>query len=223
MNYATLLLRLRERVNNPSQTDVTDTKLGLRLNEAYTDIWDQHRFYANRGSTDQPTIAATGSVTLPADVDTILNVADTTNHVRLTKMDRDQYVALDQSTATGKPTRYYREGTTLYLDPVPDGIYTIRVRYKKQITELAAAGDLPAIPTSWHNGITLLARYKHFETEGNWQMAQAAWSIWQNWIDTKSDEIDDELQNDSDIHFQPHDLASSGKATDRLDFDHSDW
>lgn len=220
MDLQTFQTRLRERVGNPSTIDVLDSTLTLRINEAYEDIWDRYRFHAARGTSSAiTTVAGTNSYTMPTTADVLMEVRDATNGVKLKKMGRDDWYSLNQGTSTGRPTRYYREGTTLYLDPNPDGAYAFLLLFKKPYTALSGATDSPAIPSSWHQGILLLARYKFWETTGNWAQAQAAMSVYEAWLADKTDEIDEEIFADSSFNAQPEGL---GVPLNRLDFDHAD-
>ena len=47
---------------------------------------------------------------------------------------------LNSSSITGKPLRYWTNGTTFYWDPVPDGTHTIRYYGLKAATDITAGG-----------------------------------------------------------------------------------
>lgn len=215
-----MLSRLRVRVGNPSTADVPDATLTIALNEAFESIWDRYRFHANRGlDTSIVTVAGTNSYALPATVDVVMNVRDATNKVRLGKGDRNWWSNLDQGSTTSKPTMYYTEFGTLYLDPVPDDAYTLNITHRKSYTALSSGSDIPTIPTSWHLGGVLLARYCYWESLGNWQFAQAADAVWKNWVSDKTIEIDEELFADAEFGLQPYQLGATDPGQD---FDHED-
>lgn len=53
--------------------------------------------------------------------------------------------------AVGEPSHYSFIGNTnLYLWPVPDKNYTLKLIYRKFLTDLAADGDTPGIPAMYH-------------------------------------------------------------------------
>lgn len=219
MNLSTMRTRLRERIGNPDTTDVPDATLTNRLNEAYRFIWDRYRFHANRTTNSSiATVAGTASYALPAGCDSIMSVKDTTNKVKLKKIGKDTYDAKGTIT-NGKPTEYFRENNNIILWTTPDGIYTIRVRYKTAMTDLSADGDEPSIPTSWHDGIVALARFMHWDTVGDVPKAQYAFRMWKEWVSDKSNEIDEELFQDYDESVS---VPTLEQAIDRLDFDYSD-
>jgi hypothetical protein len=222
MDLSTLQTRLRERIGNPDTTDVPNATLTLRINEALVDILDKFTFHAAK-TTDSSivTVDDTESYALPAGVDVLINVRDTTNGVKLRKMDRNEYDELVTSTlrTNAKPTAYFRDLTYIYLDPIPDGAYTIKLRYRKATTELSASGDTPTIPVSWHHGIVLLARVKHYEVKEDWPKALAAQSAFDSWVSTKSDEIAEEAKVNEDFKVR---LPQLETGLSRLDFDHAD-
>lgn len=224
MNLTTLQTRLRERLGNPDTTDVPDATLTLRLNEALTDIQDNYNFNATKTTdTSLTTVASQQNYTIPTTIDIITSVRDNTNGVKLTKRDR---IWWDERAATAnlvdaKPTDYFRDGATLYLYPPPDDVYTLRVRGRITTTELSAGGDTPVIPSSWHHGIVLLARAKHWDAIGDGAKYSRDLQVWKNWVMNKADEVAEEIKADYDQAVQLPDLARFG-GTSRLDFDHED-
>ena len=218
MNLTTLRTRLRERIGNPTTLDVPDATLTIRLNEAYEQIWDNYRFHASR-AYDNTITTVDGTNSYGIDINVVLrSVRDVTNGKKLKKMMQREWEELNQGTTTGLPTRYYTDGNFIYLDPCPNGAYALRLENRIVFTELSSGSDIPTIPSSWHQGIILLARYCHWETTSNWQNAQVADAAYKNWLSTKTDEIDEEIFADSSFNVQPEEL---GEATSRLDFDHS--
>lgn len=219
MNFLTMQTRLRERIGNPTTQDVSAATLAVRLNEAYEIIWDRYRFHANRArNVSVVTVAGTDTYTLPVTGDVVRSVRDTTNRIRLKKLMQREWESRDHSSGTGKPVSYYIEDGILGIDPKPDGAYSLDIEQRKIYVALASDNDVPTIPASWHLGIVILARYQHWEVTGNWQMTQAALAIWNNWVESKSDEVAEEIFADSSFNFQPEGLENS---TRRLDFDHS--
>ena len=75
------------------------------------------------------------------------------------KLELVHYRSLDKwrpnQTANGNPVVYVIWGYdssnrwTFTLDPVPDAIMNIEVRFKKKRTDLSADGDVPATPEKW--------------------------------------------------------------------------
>lgn len=218
---------LRERIGNPTTTDVPDATLTKRLNEALEFIWTRYRFHANRSiSSTITTVAGTSGYTLPVACDILRTVRDGTNFRKLEKMGEITWDSISaakaaESTPTrGKPTRYFRANLTLFLDPVPDGAYVIQVRFRSSFTAMSSGSDVPTIPTSWHFGIVLYARFLHWETVQDATRAIGAFSVFNAWVKEQPSEFDEEIFADASYNLQPEGLSNP---VSRFDFDHSDW
>lgn len=223
MDLLAMRTRLRERVGNPDTTDIPDATLDLRINEALVDIMDEYNFHAAKTIDESiDTVADQRDYDLPEGIDVIIGVRDNTNGRKLRKMDRGQYdelvAAADAESA--QPTRFFRDATKIYLDPPPDDIYNLRLRYRQATVELADDTDEPVIPTSWHIGIVLLARYKYWEVLQDVAKMMVADQAWQKWVSNKSDEIAEELKADNDAAIRVPSLENF--ASRGLDFDHAD-
>jgi len=224
MDLSTIRTRLRERIGNPDTTDVPNATLTLRINEALIDIQDIYNFNATKiTGVTLVTAASDYDYTLPAAIDVLIGVRDNTNGVKLVKRDRVWWDSLSAATSwvNAKPTNYFRDGGTLYIYPPPDGVYTLRVRYRNATTELSADGDTPIIPLSWHPGVVLLARCKHWESIEDWPKYQVARQGWNDWASTKTDEVAEELKADYDQGVKLPDLAKFA-SRGQYDFDHED-
>lgn len=56
----------------------------------------------------------------------------------------------DDGSSTGEPTLAYIMGSSLYLSPIPDAVYTIAMIYYKRPTEIEDTSDTITIPTAYH-------------------------------------------------------------------------
>ena len=99
------------------------------------------------------TVASTDTITLPSDLFSVYQVDDVTSGVRLSPepsgmRGRSQYlVSTTGMPATGRPIYWEVLGTKMFLRPTPDGVYTIRIRYKFQPPDLTVA-DLGSRPVT---------------------------------------------------------------------------
>ena len=224
MQLSVIRTRLRARLGSPTTADVPDATLTQSINEAYQDILDRFRFHENRFPA-VPTAFLSGFSTINISAQGIsvlqqVGILNPTTNVRskLTKRDRNWWDTHFISTTTGIPTDYLREGSNLYLWPVPDQTYTGYLWEIYGQADLAADGDIPALPTAWHHGIILLARYKFRESVEDYARAAAAFQVWSNWVATKTDELDEELKADFESGVV---IPNLQQPTSRLDFDHS--
>lgn len=90
-----------------------------------------------------------------------ISLRDTTNNRPLRQRDIRWY---DRRRDAGlrKPLRYVTYNRRFYLEPTPDGSYTIQVRFRKtvDIPVLVADSDVPIIGKEWHEGIEIGATYR---------------------------------------------------------------
>lgn len=84
-------------------------------------------------------------------------------------------------TNTGIPEAYYVDGTTLYIYPTPDAVYTTKVRATKYEPDLVAGGSSPVIPTVYHSAIveaTLTILYERLQDTTRLGLAQSRLDQW---------------------------------------------
>ena len=154
---------------------------------------------------------------------TVMKVYNRTAAKRLTKLgdrgagEQDNLSVPDANTQ-GNPVSYARWGEGIQLYPQPDGVYQIEVYTKRQVTSLSADGDTPVIPTSWHNGIVLLARWYYYDSIGDLPKAEYAYNTFKLWLADKPVEIEEEKSDiDSGVA-----IPTLARPTSRLDFDHDE-
>ncbi len=219
MDLLTLRTRVRKQVGNPTTVDVPDADLTQHVNTAYRDISNKYRFHKVRKLCTFPTVAGTRRYGLPTDCAAVIRVRDTTNEVRLEKLDDMRAAHLIDTDVEGKPTQYTRYRDWLDLHPTPDDVYTIEVFYKGEIVDLSADGDDPVLPTSWHEGIIKLAKYYYYDEQGDIPKATSAFNAYELWASRQPIEVDEEkVDFDSGVS-----LPTLGNVLGpRLDFDHAD-
>lgn len=210
---------LRSRVGNPSTSDVPDAVLDDCLNRAYVQITDRFKYFATRRKCYFATVADQQRYNLPSALLNILSVSDITNRIELTRRD-DTWANNNQwdGTTTAKPTDYFRYMGWIGLSPVPDGVYNIEVYYKYAIAALADDADQPVTPSTWDEGIILLARAIYHDDRQDVPKAQYAQNFYKMWLSDKPDELQEELQmSDWQGVIVPTKQSTVGR---RLDFDH---
>jgi len=170
---------------------VPDSKLNQHTNDAYLEIVDKFRFHRGRSKYTFNTVASTATHTLTNSVIAVFRVWDTTNNKWLIKMGDREFANTVPS--EGQPERYARFGDDVVLVPTPDDIYTISIFGKFVPTVLSADGDAPVIPSTWDYGILLLAQHKYYYEQGDQAKSQAAFNMFNLWLQNKPSEIDEEL------------------------------
>jgi hypothetical protein len=198
MDLTTMRDRLRARVGNPDTTDVPAADLTRIINSAYFDLADRYRFHMVRKLCTFPTVASTQDYGLPSDLLEIIKVRDVTNGRQIKKTDyredADKWIRED-STYESMPLHYLRYRNFIRLEPIPDDVYTIQLFYKAGVVALSDDTDEPVVPDTWHEGIIKLARHYFYDEKGDIPKSQYALSIYNSWLSTKPNEVDEEKKD----------------------------
>ncbi len=219
MDLVTMRTKLRKRVGNPTVTDVPDVDLTGHINTAYHEIANSYRFRMVRKLCTFDTVASQAEYGLPSDCLAVLKARNSTSEHRLEKMDDRKGAELENVSTEGDPTKYIRYRDWITLVPTPDGVYTIQLHYKADVSDLSADADEPVVPSVWHEGIIKLARYYYYDEEGDIPKAQSSYNVYELWASRKPVEVDEE-KVDFDSGVTIPSLGTS--STERFDFDHSD-
>jgi hypothetical protein len=152
MNFGAIYGEVTNRLGNRS--DVT-ARVKQWVNQAQFSIATSYRFYELEVSVTGSTTSSTRSYSLPSDLRVILSLRDTTNSRKLMPADWRTFDKLSQT--TGKPSRYTRFGLTMELDPTPDAVYNLTLRYLKRVASMVNDTDEPVLPNEWIEAIILRA------------------------------------------------------------------
>lgn len=68
--------------------------------------------------------------------------------------------------STGAPQMLYREGNSLGLYPVPDGVYSLSYQFKSPFTRLSATTDTFIIPDEWLRFVEMHAQFLYEDRKG---------------------------------------------------------
>lgn len=138
--YNNLITELRARLGG--RTDV-EARLPVWLNDAYFELLlsPTIEIFELDTAVTVPTIAGLRIYSLVSLTNLwhILGMLDETNE---REVRRWSWKAFDQiRRTTGQPTKYARFGTNFYLDPTPNGVYNLLLRYRQRPNELAEGGS----------------------------------------------------------------------------------
>jgi hypothetical protein len=92
------------------------------------------------------------------------------------------YYDTESSTSSGEPQYYTLMNSQLFLFPTPDQVYDLWMIYQKQLPDLAADLDVPAIPTRYHYGLVYGAAAHGLQAESEEERAQSAQSQFELYI-----------------------------------------
>ena len=115
-----------------------DTRLDRWLNWAHTRLAYRHGIDHHELNIIKEASTASGTriYALPTNIHSMLSIRDVTNSIKLQWRHWREFDWRDP-TATNIPTQFARYGNTLELDPTPNGIYTLRLRFRQSVPTLA--------------------------------------------------------------------------------------
>lgn len=131
--------------------DLTESRILSFLNDAYFDICAREP-WPFLEATATLTINASGLVTSPTNVTSVLNIYDSTNGGKLAPQRLDDISDLygtDLAPAEAQARHYYFVGPSIYVYPVPSA--TLKMNYIREPEPLTTSPDTePILPTHAH-------------------------------------------------------------------------
>ena len=99
------------------------------------------------------TTANTETVSLPTDVINVRRLIDATTspYTVIEYLSPESLTTSYAYTTTGKPQKYTVIGGLIYLAPVPDAVYSLRLAYKAKVANLTDAAPTNFLLTSYPN------------------------------------------------------------------------
>lgn len=146
------------------------SRVTVYLNDAQAFIARRVGFYTDEAILPFATVAGTATYPWPADLARVRELTDPTRRVTLTSVTLSD---IDRSQGqSGQPSYYALDGPALNLFPVPDGVYTLELRYWKLPMQLNADADTPNLPESWHRLLWMWAVMECYAAEDDPTTAQ---------------------------------------------------
>lgn len=176
MNYSALQSRVLARLNlssaDPAAANVDEyVNEGIHyLESAAPDGWPWMRT-----TITLPTVTNTASYAfttiglIPAVTVTIAKVLSakvlrSTVYQDLRLLSPQESVEMYPSTNTGPPEAFFVEGSTLYLYPTPNAVYSVPLRVVIGETDLGGNSSTPVLPVVFHSAIVEAAALLMYET-----------------------------------------------------------
>lgn len=137
------------------------TNLDLLINRSWWDVISQFDFKEEEKQTTFATVAGTRAYVLATIIGS--DIFDAIRQITIlnsdySNTDLDNLSILEgqtrynsQTSLQAQPTAYFHDGGSIYLDPVPEKVYTLTLFYKYILTDLSAGN--PNIPQDWHESI----------------------------------------------------------------------
>lgn len=172
------------------RSDVT-TYVANWVNQAYVDFTTRDKFWGLRIpktfkfpelDSSQPDVTADGTayISTPSDCLYAYTVHDDTNDKDLAGISWRSYLKKSgRATATseGKPTKWVRSGSRIYLSPTPDAAYAVTVYFRK-IPTVMTTGTTTAIQSIWDEPILKLAVIQSLMRLKEYDKAKAEKAEW---------------------------------------------
>lgn len=158
---------LRNATGN-DEDDLPDDDADLLLNRSFWALTDKFPFRVKEIEATFPTVIGERKYSVPVLFEALrsLSIKDP-DTLRWEPIDRvgskyyDSYLS-DKPDERSMPDRYMREGKCIKLLPIPDKVYTIRMRYLMTLADLSNTNDTPSIPQVWHEIIAFGAAWRKF-------------------------------------------------------------
>lgn len=194
----------------------TDTSTPRKIEKIQSAIWDIERrkpwpFLETSLLLDYAGGSAVASNT-PTDLRAVVRARDMSTGARLVPMrldDADDYIGT-QTTQSGDPSIYYREGGQLKVWPVPpaasDRIQLKYIRRSPAITD-SSAESAYLIPATHHEVILFGALVRLYDMEDDVELAQRFQGLYEQGIQTMIDDVfHDQFDRTDFIHvYDPDD------------------
>jgi hypothetical protein len=158
-SYLNLTNKILRRITQSTISDVTAATGHALLatnfiNEAQTELANMTRWYSLYATDTFTTVASTSEYAVPTDLGFELDlVNETTNTILIEDITRSFDRVDPNNDHTGQPTHFTIQGANWRLYPIPADTYTIRERYWKTPTALAANADVSDLPVEVENAL----------------------------------------------------------------------
>lgn len=195
------LVQKRIRDANYDKTEIIQY-----LNDTQNDVFNEYRLNFMTTYQDYTTAASVADITngtgLPINFLVAIDLINITNGAHnfipyLDLVPRDLLETTSNGTtisptSTTSPEAWYKDAGKILMYHPPAAVLTLRLRYYKMPTQLAADADVPALPYSFQELLVVGAAYRILQVKDNYDQA----GVLQN----KYDEILQKLVNQTAVN-----------------------
>jgi hypothetical protein len=141
--------QMKTRIADDIKRSDLTTQIGVAINRAI-EFYEKERFFFNETSGTFSTVAnqeSYGSAdSIPSTIAEIDEVTLTQSSTNIFPLDKTSFGSIrglnsGGTTSTGVPLDYAYYMEKFWLSPIPNGIYTVTVYFKKNYAQLSADGD----------------------------------------------------------------------------------
>lgn len=196
MTPSELMLFARQRYNAVGDTLFSDDLMLTLIYAASMDI--AKKAYVIEQTYSTTTVAGTQEYALPTNAFAVKRV--TYNGVKLSPITFREDDALNQTnatvTVTGTPQYYAFFNRTLYLRPVPDAAYTLKL-WTYNFPQVLTVTSTIEVPTEYHTDLATYIIAEMNAIEKNYQGAQFYRELWQQRLNEIKQEQRKRLRGDA--------------------------
>lgn len=192
LSYGEAKTRILFQLGGPTRTELTSPTdyIGIWYNQALKDLTTKNRYMGLRKNFVFPTLETSiadttvdgqAYIVTPSDCLIVRHVYDTTNNVKLERINWYTYVSYtDRETATseGKPNEWIRSAGNIYLHPTPDSAYDLDIFYKKTHPALTLTTDTTLLGDEWDDIVVQLAVIKGQMWMNDWDKVKLLKDAW---------------------------------------------
>ena len=158
-------LRIHLGFESDGTDDLSNDDADLLLNRAFWELLNKFNFREEECSVEFTIAEDEDYTSLPVLFESMRSLAilnsDTNKWTPLDRIDIQEFerLANDDSSAKGAPEKYFREGVGIRLlssaGGAPDATYTLRIKYRFTLADLASGNATLVIPDVWHELILM--------------------------------------------------------------------
>lgn len=149
-------------------TDLDDTDCDLLLNRSFWWLQSILSLPEDEVLTTIPTVAGQVNYSIGYPIEGVLSVSvknDDDNELEslypIGGYARDDLYSYDAD-AQGRPERFERFGRSLYLQPIPDAVYTLQIRRRELVSDITGATTQIALDSVLHDVLVFGAAERGF-------------------------------------------------------------
>lgn len=172
MITTSLETELRAHLGDLSTTELTQVDALLLLNRSYWELLDKIHFREKEAETTVSTVAGQQDYAVPSPFEAVQLISIQDNNSKVwTNLERLADFAFEHEKEDGTaaaqihlrafPVSYMRYRAQIRLRPIPDAIYTLKIKYWTTLDDLAVGTNL-TLPPSWHEVVLYGAVHRGF-------------------------------------------------------------
>jgi hypothetical protein len=187
ISYDNIVTEVTSRLGN--RQDIA-SRIGRWVNYAFFELLlnPRYSFYElDQGPNIFQTVIGQATYDLTQIAPTLWIILDLRDNTNSRRIRRVHYTEIDKVVATsGQPVRYYRYAQTITLDPVPDLVYQLQLRWRNRPSDFITGSNL-LLGTEWEEPIVAMATIRGFEALDQRQKAADQRMILEQMMPTRLD------------------------------------